>query len=77
MLLSAAHCLPLTFTVHPGTQGHWDNAYIMGHTHTCVAAWLVDILKGRYPCSRMVPHSLTGLEFCTPKMVRCVLEGLG
>ena len=47
MLLSAAHCLPLTFTVHPGTQGHRDDAYIMSHAHTCVAAWLVGTLRQR------------------------------
>ena len=47
MLLSAAHFLPLTFTVHPGTQGHRDDAYIMGHAHTCVAAWLVGTLRQR------------------------------
>ena len=47
MLLSAAHYLPLTFAVHLGTQGHRDDAYIMGHTHTRVAVWLVGTLRQR------------------------------
>ena len=54
------------------THISWDM-----HTHVLPLGLWVHSDKGRHPCSRMVPHSLTDLEFCTPKMARCVLEGLG